>query len=521
MSRPTLFAAVLIAVASGQARADTFTVTSTASVGPGTLYQAIDDSNQIPGPHSIAFDLPADSVIAMQHQPVPVISSVLSIDGANVPGLVLDGADVVRLFHVAGPNSEFTLANIEVRRGRGSRRGGCLFVQAPTKTTAGKVTLDTVVMRGCQAVRNASNETVSGGAIYLEGRDMSVINSQFLDNETYSVDPGLATVATGGAIAVVIESQHTVLIQDSQFIANRVTGSSASGSGCCRAKGAVIDASGSGLIVVEGSRIIANQGRTLDFSTDMGGIIKSTMSTSLKNNLFFDNDSIGTMINLEMGWSPGSFVRIHNNTLVANRTEFGTSIFLYAVADASLINNTFLSWISPGHPLPHLRVAGHGTTPNALILGHNLFGPADSRWPDPAHRFARSTRAWMSNTITTRSTAPRTTVALPLIRMPPTCASRPFATMAAWWKRCRYFRGAQSSTQAIPCRRWPTTRPAARPMTPATFRDHATATATVRPFAMSAPGSRSARRPCSGTTSSRCCGARNLQQRPSDSGLPS
>lgn len=384
MSRPTLFAAVLIAVASGQARADTFTVTSTASVGPGTLYQAIDDSNQIPGPHSIAFDLPVDSVIAMQHQPVPVISSVLSIDGANVPGLVLDGADVVRLFHVAGPNSEFTLANIEVRRGRGSRRGGCLFVQAPTKTTAGKVTLDRVVMRGCQAVRNASNETVSGGAIYLEGRDMSVINSQFLDNETYSVDPGLATVATGGAIAVVIESQHTVLIQDSQFIANRVTGSSASGSGCCRAKGAVIDASGSGLIVVEGSRIIANQGRTLDFSTDMGGIIKSTMSTSLKNNLFFDNDSIGTMINLEMGWSPGSFVRIHNNTLVANRTEFGTSIFLYAVADASLINNTFLSWISPGHPLPHLRVAGHGTTPNALILGHNLFGPADSRWPDPA-----------------------------------------------------------------------------------------------------------------------------------------
>lgn len=383
MFKPTILAASFVVAVLGDARADTFTVTSTASVGAGTLYQAVTDAAGSPGPHTIDFDLPAGSHIAMSHILPPIVSNALTIDGANVPGLVIDGGGVVRLLHIAAPNVTFRLANIELRRGRGGRVGGCLLAQNPSDPAAASVTLDRVVMRECEARRTSSGEMVAGGAVHVDRRSVTVVNSRFIGNRAYTDDPALATNAVGGAISVMPISMHLVHIEDSHFIGNQVTGSAENGVGCCRASGAAVDALGTGVLALRRNRFIDNHADTLDQSTTWGSVVKSTMSTTLSGNLLFGNESLGSMILLHMSHPTSTFARVENNTLVANSSRNGAALDLTGVADSTVRNNTFLAWFGQSFPLAHLRVLPFTGEPSSLVLSHNLFGPPDSRWPDP------------------------------------------------------------------------------------------------------------------------------------------
>lgn len=382
MLKPIFLTAFLCLAGLGHARADDFTVTSTSSVGAGTFYEALAEAANRPGPHTIGFDLPAGSHITMMHTLPPIGSSALTIDGVGVPGLVIDGGNVVRLLHVAAPNVEFRLANIELRRGRGSRVGGCLLAQSPSDLAA-SVTLDRVVMRECQAFRAGSNEAVFGGAVHVDRRNLTVLGSQFIDNHAYTDDPALVTVAAGGAISAMPISTHFVRIEDSQFIGNQVTGSAQNGVGCCRASGAAVDALGAGTLVLRRNRFIDNQAGTLDQSTAWGSVVKSTMSSTVSGNLFFGNDNAGSMILLDMTSPPNTFARVENNTLVANSSDNGAALALTGVAESTVRNNTFLAWYGRSFPLEHLRVLPFASEPSSLVLSHNVFGPADSRWPDP------------------------------------------------------------------------------------------------------------------------------------------
>lgn len=383
MLRSLLLALPLSAALAGTAHADTFTVTSTASVGPGTLYQALTNAAASPGPHSVVFNLPADSRIEMAHALPPIVSNELSIDGSAVPGLVVDGGGVVRLLVVGSPNSVFRLTNIELRGGRGERVGGCLLVQSPSNFTGASVTLDRVVMRDCQVRRSASNERVAGGAVYVDRRDVTVLDSRFIGNHAFTDDASLATIANGGAIAVDLLQDQLARIEGSLFVDNRVTGASDNGVGCCRASGAAVDALGTGVLLVSQSRFINNHADTLDLSTGWGDVLKSTMSTNLSRNLFFGNDNKSSMILVTITQPSGSFARVENNTLAANSGHVGAAVALTGVRESIVRNNTFLAWYGADFPQPHLRVLPYTGEPSSLVLSHNLFGPADSRWPDP------------------------------------------------------------------------------------------------------------------------------------------
>lgn len=384
MTRPPITPLLFSLILAQAASADTFIVTSTASVGAGTLYQALQNAADSPGPHAISFNLPANSRIDMLHPLPPIVSNELTIDGSGAPGLVVDGGGVVRLFVVGSPNSVFRLANIDVRRGRGTRVGGCLLVQNPSSPSGASVTLDRVTMRECEVRRATTDEWVAGGAVHVDRRDLTVVNSRFLGNYAYTDEPSAPTIAAGGAIAVELGYQHLARIEDSWFIDNRVTGAAASGAGCCRARGGAVDAIGAGVLAVSRSRFISNYADTLDYSTAWGDVIKSTMSTTLSSNLFFGNDNKSSMIHIMMDVAGKSFVRFENNTLAANRSRIGAAVELVGASDNIVRNNTFLAWYGTDFPVSHLRVLPFVGEPSALVLSHNVFGPADSRWPDPS-----------------------------------------------------------------------------------------------------------------------------------------
>lgn len=69
-------------------RADTFTVTSTTSLGPGSLYEAILSANAHPGLDTIAFNLPGSGVrtINAGDNGLPEITDPVIIDGYTQPG---------------------------------------------------------------------------------------------------------------------------------------------------------------------------------------------------------------------------------------------------------------------------------------------------------------------------------------------------------------------------------------------------------------------------------------------------
>src|SRR5690606_662181 len=173
------------------------------------------------------------------------VSDELDIDGAGAPGLILDGGGLVRLFLVAAPNRVFRLANMEVQRGLNTRAGGCLLAQYPSNPAGASITLNRVIMRDCEVRRSANNEWVEGGAVSVDRRDLTVVDSGFHGNRAHTVDAATPTIAAGGAIAAEMGPNHSARIEFNHFSGNHVTGSSASGVGCCRAQGAAVNIRGS------------------------------------------------------------------------------------------------------------------------------------------------------------------------------------------------------------------------------------------------------------------------------------
>ncbi len=83
------FLSVCVALAAAAVSAATFTVTTTADSGPGSLRQAITDANASAGPHTVVFDIPGSGVqtIAVpSNLPLATSSGGLTIDGTTQPG---------------------------------------------------------------------------------------------------------------------------------------------------------------------------------------------------------------------------------------------------------------------------------------------------------------------------------------------------------------------------------------------------------------------------------------------------
>ncbi|MGH7938630.1 MAG: hypothetical protein ACREFG_08995, partial [Chthoniobacterales bacterium] len=69
-------------------RADTFTVTTTNALGPGSLYEAINSANAHPGADTIGFNIPGSGLqtIPVGDTGLPEITDPLTIDGYTQPG---------------------------------------------------------------------------------------------------------------------------------------------------------------------------------------------------------------------------------------------------------------------------------------------------------------------------------------------------------------------------------------------------------------------------------------------------
>src|SRR5262245_35584562 len=137
-------------LAAASSLANTYTVTSTADSGAGTLRQAILDANANAGPDTIAFNIAGSGAHTIPlATPPPPLTSPVTIDGYTQSG--------------ASPNTQpfgqglTTELRIEVTGGAGV--GTCFFVQT------GDTTIKGLVVNGC----TTSVDVVSGSNNRVEG----------------------------------------------------------------------------------------------------------------------------------------------------------------------------------------------------------------------------------------------------------------------------------------------------------------------------------------------------------------
>jgi LPXTG-motif cell wall-anchored protein len=189
------------------ASAATFTVTTLADSGAGSLRDAVDQANLAPGADTITFDpaIPANSIIAIVG-PIDV-SDALTIDGSAVAGLTLaPGSNgTYPLLYVApdgaGQSFEFSNFIIDGTAVQPAWTGIAIYVSylAPNNAAVG-ITLDTMTERNL-----TGNE---GPALYVFAMaptgTVTITDSTFTDNSSPGGNGGGAVYFRGVNSAISI-----------------------------------------------------------------------------------------------------------------------------------------------------------------------------------------------------------------------------------------------------------------------------------------------------------------------------
>lgn len=318
-------------------QAATFSVTSTADSGAGSLRQAlIDAGTDTTYPRVIQFNapFPVGGVIELQTTLPTWSNDILKIEG-NGRAPVLDGRNAVRILTVAAGTREITLRGLTFQRGRTTTGvGGCLWYSSPATGTdllvyesrfegckavanqgnayggaiawfsAGSTTfIDNSIFEGNSigVVGNSNRRDMFGGAVALNGQRVEISSTRFSDNVAERV--GGVVQGLGGAAYVATTS--LVLLKNVEFESNRV-----------------IDADADGALSAGGAAVVA--------------CLESECLLDITNVGFIDNNVSGETIGGGALVSQGGRLAMLNVSFSGNRANDGAGGALFALAPGEL-----------------------------------------------------------------------------------------------------------------------------------------------------------------------------------------
>jgi hypothetical protein len=308
---------VLLMLLAIQARAATFTVMNTNDSGPGSLRQAVLDSNAAAGSDTIVFDssfnTPQTITLASVITINPAAGDSLTITGPGANLLTVSGNTAVRIFQISS--------------------GDTASISNMTLTTALTGAIDN---DGNLTVTNStfsSNVSGLGGAIANNGALLTVTGCTFTNNSATS------TSATGlGGGAIYSNAATTVTISDSIFTGNMETGNSGGG-GAIRNRGGTIN--------------ITNSTFTNNSAVAGGGAIQNADFMSISDSTFTGNTTPTDVSNANGGAisnTGGAELTITNTVVTGNsarrngggiyhQPNASTDTFL-TIMDSTISNNT-------------------------------------------------------------------------------------------------------------------------------------------------------------------------------------
>lgn len=208
----------------------TFTVTTTADSGTGSLRQALLDNNVLGGGNTISFALPPAATITLSSGELLVVQDV-TIVGPGASSLAVSGNHASRAFAFYGHS--YTLPY----------KGGASSVSGLT-------------------IEDGAAGSLFGGGIFMEGGALSISNCAFTGNSAES----------GGGI---FNTLGTLTVSNSTFYGNSATG-----------QGGGLFTTSNTPTTVSGSTFSGN-------AADSGGGIYSVRTLTIGGSTFSDNSAVG------------------------------------------------------------------------------------------------------------------------------------------------------------------------------------------------------------------------------------
>lgn len=242
----------IMGAASSSANAATFTVTSLADSGSGTLRQAVLDANAAAGADTIEFAITAPATIILTSGPLTP-SGELTINGNRINGITISANNSTRVIQNTTTVERLTLNYLNITEGKAPNGfgGGGVFTAGP------------LFVNNCAIFNNHSPQG-TGGGIHAQ--------SLLLNNSTVS---GNSSSISGGGIQ--LESNQSTRIQNSTIAFN----TSGTGGGVHNAQSPVRVKN---TIIAKNSSTVQRPDYSLSMFSEGYNLIGNTAGVSFQNN---------------------------------------------------------------------------------------------------------------------------------------------------------------------------------------------------------------------------------------------
>jgi hypothetical protein len=360
-----------LSAASLPALADTFTVTSTADSGAGSLRSAIDAANAASGNiHSIVFSLPAGSEISVASELPAITKAGLSIGSVSGPRVLLRATANNPMLRVGATNTLLTLNNLVMADGRRVGGGGCLLAEPPSGN--GSLVLNQVAMGACLGLRNDLFRSAQGGALLVFGRDVNINDSVFEFNGFAQAAAGQEFNVAGGAVALIGDSARRLLIDGALFELNQANGGATASQPV--AVGGSIYVGGGARLQIDRANLSESYAFGQAAGADArGGAIYAEGTVFIEDSLFFQGGSARGLITVESDDRTRT-LELRNTSF--NEVEaFSDAVLRSNLASVTLRNSGFSETRDGRAEGSELRVDAlpGQATPSLLRLSNTLF----------------------------------------------------------------------------------------------------------------------------------------------------
>jgi hypothetical protein len=368
MRLPSALALLALLPFTDSLAATTYTVTTTADSGAGSLRAAIQslNANTAENSHTIAFAVGSGQTIQVLSN-LPAIGrsgAFVTIDGSGSPGLQIDGLGTSRLLF-SFENALFSVRDLTLTRGFAGG-GGCLRSGVDASASSPMV-VARVLFSGCLA-------GIQGGAAIYAGAQLTVTDSVFLDNRVTLI-PG---VGSGGG-AIVKTGAGNLIVERSTFIDNRAQ---SNGSGDATPLGGALYIDGSSLNHAvrdswfSGNRVVNPGGTARGFGgaihLESGGL--SVERSFLRGNTA-DREGGAISVAAFVDASAPRSLNVRNSSFVANSAGSGGAVQFANYGGSSGVldirNSLFERNAASGGSGHSLRM---GDNVGSFNLSHTAFG---------------------------------------------------------------------------------------------------------------------------------------------------
>ena len=271
------------------------------------------------------------TIILTMGQLLPGVDMTISGPGSGL--LIIDGNNASRVFNVNTNSTDITISNLTVQNGRvvDNNCGGIFNI--------GNLTLDHVVIKNNNAVKNVSDFVRGGGICSMSGGKLTITNSEIKDNSAPFLGGGI--LATG----------------DITLTNVTISGNSSLGSVGGNGGGIALDGSNAGIATFDRVQWTNN-------SAKQGGAMQASnyQTVTITNSLFFDNEAVSAGGAMDLGGVDTDYIL--TNVTISGNTQ---------TPDAGNVGGGAIWYQGGGGASPSISL-NHATITNNTAMGTNGAG---------------------------------------------------------------------------------------------------------------------------------------------------